>query len=222
MNRAIYPAVLLVIVLLLAPLTVHHAADLVTDKVDWPAFLQRQDLVFETLPTQFDYGAFLGNGLLGAMIYRDGDSRLRWEMGRSDVTEHRRDNNRLPIGGLVLETIGTIQDGTMRLDLWNAELRGSVTTDKGTLEFRTLIHAEVMAMILDLKATGEEKTAKFVWVAGHGQDKRNQQKFNICPTRRPRPRRSTACRYASNPVMPAANSSRRGKKSIRPKAGGFI
>ena len=49
MNRAIYPAVLLVIVLLLAPLAVLHAAELVTDKVDWSAFLNRHDLVWETL-----------------------------------------------------------------------------------------------------------------------------------------------------------------------------
>ncbi|MCY2996190.1 MAG: hypothetical protein NTY19_51325 [Planctomycetota bacterium] len=111
---------ILVTALLLAPLAALHAAELVTDEVDWPAFLNRHDLVWETLPTQFDYGAFLGNGLLGAMIYRDGENRLRWEMGRADVTEHRRDNSRLPIGGLVLETSGNIQDGTMRIDLWNA------------------------------------------------------------------------------------------------------
>ena len=137
-----------------------------TDKVDWPAFLARHDLVFETLPTQFDYGAFLGNGLLGAMIYRDGENRLRWEMGRADVTEHRRDNNRLPIGGLVLETVGKIQDGTMRLDLWNAEVRGNVTTDKGTIQFRTFIHTDVMAMILELETSDGEKDAKFAWEPG--------------------------------------------------------
>ena len=158
-----------------------NAAVPVTDQVDWPAFMARQDLVFDTLPSNFDSGAFLGNGLLGAMIYRENDRRLRWEMGRADVTEHRRDNNRLPIGGLVLETVGKIQNGTMRLDLWNAELRGTVTTDKGTLRFRTLIHTEKMVMILDLEATGDEKSAKFVWVPGHGQDKRNQQKFKDPP-----------------------------------------
>jgi hypothetical protein len=168
---------------LLAALIFANAATatLVTEQVDWPAFMARHDLVFETLPAQFDYGAFLGNGLLGATIYRDGDNRLRFEMGRADVTEHRRDNNRLPIGGLVLETVGKIQDGTMRLDLWNAEVRGTVTTDKGTLQFRTLIHTDVLAMILDLETTGDEKAAKFVWVPGHGQDKRNQQKFKDPP-----------------------------------------
>lgn len=152
-----------------------------TDSINWPEFMARQDLVFETLPTHFDYGAFLGNGLLGTTIYRDGDNRLRWEMGRSDVTEHRRDNNRLPIGGLVLETVGTIQDGTMRTDLWNAEVRGSVTTDQGTLRFKTWIHTDVMAMVLELEATDGEKAAKFAWLPGHGQDRRNLDRFKDPP-----------------------------------------
>ena len=83
----------------------------VSVQLDWPKFIARQDLIWETLPTHFDYGAFMGNGMLGSMIYQDGPQRLRWEMGRSDVTEHRRDNARLPIGGLVLTTMGKIADG---------------------------------------------------------------------------------------------------------------
>ena len=67
--------------LLLTPSALLPASAIVTDKVDWQAFLGRHDLVWETLPTQFDYGAFLGNGLLGAMIYREGDNHLRWEWG---------------------------------------------------------------------------------------------------------------------------------------------
>ncbi len=161
------------------------AAPPIRDKVDWPSFLARHDLVFETLPTHFDYGAFLGNGLLGTMIFRDGDNRLRFEIGRADVTEHRRDNARLPIGGLVLETVGKIQDGTMRLDLWNAEVRGNVTTDKGTLQFRAFIHTDVMALLLDLETSDGEKAAKFVWVPGHGQDKRKQQRFKEDPPNPP-------------------------------------
>ena len=98
--------------------------------IDWPAFMGRHDLIWDAMPTEFDYGAFLGNGMLGSVIHQDGPKRLRWEMGRSDVTAHRRDNARMPIGGLVLTTVGKIQNGTMRMDLWNAEIRGSVTTDK--------------------------------------------------------------------------------------------
>ncbi|MCX6880555.1 MAG: alpha-L-fucosidase [Verrucomicrobia bacterium] len=131
-------------------------------RVDWAAFMARQDATWEMLPEKFDDGAFLGNGLMGATIYRDGEHRLRWEMGRADVTEHRRDNARLPIGGLILTTAGRIQAGTLRLDLWNAEVRGEVQTDKGSISFRSIIHTTEMVLITDLATTGEEK-GTFAW-----------------------------------------------------------
>jgi len=149
--------------------------------VDWPEFIARQDLIWETLPTHFDYGAFMGNGMLGSMIYQDGPQRLRWEMGRSDVTEHRRDNARLPIGGLVLGTLGKIETGSMRLDLWNAEVRGRITTDRGQISFRSFIHTEAMLLFVDIKASGEEREASFSWDARECQDFRNAKRFKDPP-----------------------------------------
>ena len=142
---------------------------LVANQVDWSGFLNRHDLVFDFMPSRFENGAFLGNGLMGAMIYGKSPKELAWGMGRSDVTERRRDNARLPIGDLVLTTVGTIQKTTMRLDLWNAEIRGTVTTDKGTLQFRSLIHAREMVLVIDLETTGEESGAVFSWKPGSGQ-----------------------------------------------------
>ena len=78
----------------------------VTLDVDYPAFLSRQDLTYDQLPAQFDHGGFLGNGLLGSTVYQTGNDTIRFEMGRTDVVERRRDNNRIPIGGLVLKTVG--------------------------------------------------------------------------------------------------------------------
>lgn len=153
----------------------------VTVEVDWPAFIGRHDLVWDALPGEFDYGAFLGNGMLGTMIHQDGPQRLRWEMGRSDVTEHRRDNARLPIGGLVLTTVGEIQQGTMRMDLWNAEVRGTVTTDKGTITFRSFIHTHEMALLTDLTRTGGEAAATLAWEARPCVDHRNLTRFDDPP-----------------------------------------
>jgi hypothetical protein len=138
---------------------------LVDVNVDWSAYMARQDVVWEVLPGQFDDGAFLGNGVLGATIYCESNNVVRWEMGRADVTEHRRDNSRIPIGGFVLQTVGTIQHGTMRLDLWNAEARGEIKTDKGTIKFRSLIHTKEMILVTDMDATGDEKKASLRWDA---------------------------------------------------------
>ena len=132
-------------------------------RVDWPAFLARHDPVWEMLPAAFDHGAFHGNGLLGTTVYTDGPDRLRFEIGRSDVTDHRRDNGRLPIGGMILKTAGTIASGTLRTDLWNAETRGEVVTDKGCIRFRAMTHADEMALLVDLETEGGEGGAAFVW-----------------------------------------------------------
>ncbi len=150
------------------------AKDAVDVRVDWPSFMARQDAVWEALPARFDDGAFLGNGLMGATIYRDGENRFRWEMGRADVTEHRRDNARLPIGGLVLTTAGKILGGTLRLDLWNAEVRGEIKTDKGAINFRSFIHTDEMALLTDIEATGGETGAKLAWEAEPAVDRANK------------------------------------------------
>ncbi len=146
-----------------------RASTYVTDQVDWRAFLHRNDLVWDTLPSQFDDGAFLGNGLIGTTIYRDGTNNLiRFEIGRTDVTDHFKDNARVLIGALMLQPVGRIQSGTFRTDLWNAETRGVVTTDKGELKFRAIVHADTLALILDLETSGDETGATFSWREGKG------------------------------------------------------
>ncbi len=157
-------------------------------RVDWAEFLGRHDIVWETLPERFDHGAFHGNGLLGCMIYKDAPNRLRWEAGRSDVTAHRRDNNRLPIGGMGLTTAGKIQDGTIRLDLWNAESRGEVRTDKGSVRFLTFIHASRPVTVIEIECSGEESGARFDWMATPAVDRVNK-KFRDPPN--PPSRRET-------------------------------
>jgi len=131
-------------------------AGAVKDTIDWKSFLKRQDVVWEKLPERFDHGIYHGNGMLGLMIYQDQPNRFRWELGRSDVTAHRRDNHRMPIGGLVLNTVGTIESGNARLDLWNAESTGTIKTDKGSISFKNITHADEMVSVIELTASGDE------------------------------------------------------------------
>lgn len=155
------------------------APGVIRSDFEWSSFIHRQDIVWEKLPQRFDHGAYMGNGMLGTTIYSDGANRLRWELGRSDVTSHRRDNSRLPIGGLVLTTAGTITACEMRTDLWNAEVRGTITTDKGSITFRSFIHTHEMGLITDLETSGDETAASLAWEAWPCTDNlwRNKQ-FN--------------------------------------------
>jgi alpha-L-fucosidase 2 len=97
--------------------------------VDWEKFLVRHDLVWDTLPKNWEGGAFIGNGLLGAMIYSDGTNALQWDVGRSDVTDK---GDRIAIGRFILQPGRAVSSGTMRLDLWNAEARGSLKMETGS------------------------------------------------------------------------------------------
>ncbi|MEI6677386.1 MAG: glycoside hydrolase family 95-like protein [Mariniphaga sp.] len=148
----------------------------VQEPVDWPKFLGSHDIQWDTLPAKFDHGAFMGNGLLGTTIYSNGPNRLRFELGRSDITDHRRDNGRLPIGGMVLKTAGTIKSGSLRMVLWDAEVRGEVTTDKGVIRFRAMDHSNEMVLLVDLQTDEGEKEANFVWEPEKSEVYRDEMK----------------------------------------------
>lgn len=128
----------------------------VNAEIDWPTFLARHDLVWEVLPDRFDHGAFAGNGLLGTTIYQGGPSTMVFSLGRADVTERRRDNTRLLVGALHLNLAGEIKQGSLRTVLHDAEIRGSVETDKGTVSFRALIHAKQPLVMIETTTQGTE------------------------------------------------------------------
>lgn len=119
----------------------------------WSRFLHDQDLLWTRLPTRWYEGPFLGDGLLGSMIYQEpGTNQIRFTVQHGRVQDHRPEFGsgwgtcRLPVGHLTLEPVGTITAVDWRLSLWNAELTGTVTTTAGTLALSALIHDEVLAV----------------------------------------------------------------------------
>ena len=136
--------------------------------INWPAFLRQQDLVWRSrLPTAWTNGPFLGNGLLGAMLYVPPDSNaVRIDLGRSDYEDHRDSTQqgfatrypRLPIGYFMLRPVGEIQPGSaMRLDLYNAEATADIITTRGRIHLRAYVHAEQMVLVVETTSTGEEQ-----------------------------------------------------------------
>lgn len=114
--------------------------------VDWSKFLARHDLVWNESATNWESGAFIGNGLLGAMIYSGGTNALQWDIGRSDVVDK---GDRIAIGRFVLQTGGEVSQTSMRLDLWNAEARGELKVDGGAIEWRSFTHAKDLVSTIE-------------------------------------------------------------------------
>jgi len=115
--------------------------------VDWSGFLARHDLVWSAPATNWESGAFIGNGLLGAMIYSGGTNALQWDIGRSDVTDK---GDRIAIGRFVFQPGGEVRDQTMRLDLWNAEAHGELKLAAGgAVKWRSLTHASALVNAIE-------------------------------------------------------------------------
>ncbi|MET7473774.1 Tat pathway signal sequence domain protein [Streptomyces sp. NPDC005648] len=118
----------------------------------WADFLRGQDLLWHKPPTLWYEGPFLGDGRLGSMVYREpGAGGVRFTVQHGEVQDHRPQfgsgwgTARLPVGHLTLDPVGTITSVDWRLSLWNAELTGTITTDKGTLTLAALIHDGLFA-----------------------------------------------------------------------------
>ncbi len=141
--------------------------------IDWAAFLARHDLIWDRLPRNWDEGPFLGNGMIGAMLYYDeAPAALRLDVGRADVQDHRTpmmsvgyDRARLPIGHFLLRTAGTVREPvSLRLSLHDAMLEGSIHTDRGTVSLRAYVHAEDMAIIVKMHCSPGEAGAHWEWI----------------------------------------------------------
>ena len=115
--------------------------------VDWAKYLPKQDLIWNALPTGYFEGAFVGNGLLGAILFKEGSLKntLLFEIGRNDVYDHRQptasayETSRLPISKLLLTPVREIKNVQFRNNLWNAEIRGELITSAGTILFRCYV-----------------------------------------------------------------------------------
>ena len=136
----------------------------VTAAIPWPAVIAAQDPVWNRMPTTYFEGPFVGNGLLGAIVYLDPErpNTLRFELGRTDVYDHAAPAGhacRLPIGQLLLTSVGKITATHLRTDLWNGEITGTLTTEAGSITLHCLAPTGTELLVVTTTATGREGAA---------------------------------------------------------------
>ncbi|MCW1923869.1 hypothetical protein OKA05_14975 [Luteolibacter arcticus] len=155
------------------PAATPQATAFAQNAVDWPVFMAKQDMHFTKLPRNWKEAPHFGNASVGSMLYladRSGTA-LRLQVFRSDVQDHRDDSYgwaaysrpRLGIGHFDLHTTGKITGCDWRKDLWNAELTGSITTDKGEIKIRHFTHADDDAIVTELTPSSGEKDCHWTW-----------------------------------------------------------
>ncbi len=113
------------------------------------------NMVWRRIPTGWDNSPFLGNGFLGVQVYKGAEPNvLRFMLSHGLVQDQRAQweaaigLSRLPIGYLTLTFPGAITAVDWTLDLWNAELTGTVTTTQGSLKFTALVHNDRSTLLV--------------------------------------------------------------------------
>ena len=132
-------------------------------QVDWPSFLDKQDLVWERLPEAWHEAPFMGNGSMGTYICKEpGVNAIRLDVGNNLVHDHRANDPaingrcRLLIGYFLLHPVGEIKDGEMRLDLWNAETTARIQTSKGEIRMRAYVASGNPYLVAEVETTEGE------------------------------------------------------------------
>jgi len=156
-------------------------------KVNWPAFMAKQSLKWDNISTDYYSGIILGNGLLGTNIYKESDSAIRFDIGRTDVVDQRDKlypnvdvtftKPRLPIGYFSVKTSGKITGADMVLDIYNAEGKGTILTSKGKIKFTAFVAATQNVISIVLDATDGEPAVDLAWIPGRSISPRFLQTY---------------------------------------------
>lgn len=147
--------------------------------IDWAKFMSEQDMIWEVLPQAWYEAPFMGNGTLGLMVwYEPKLNAIRLETGNSLVHDHRPEkglfgNPRLLTGHFLLQPQGKITGGTIRLDLWNAEMRAEIQTTEGSFQLEAMVNAADPVIQTRWKLQKEENIS-IKWIPASANSPRYQ------------------------------------------------
>ncbi len=136
--------------------------------INWAEQVSKNDLVWNNnLDSSFFKGAFIGDGVQGAMITQDNKNPngIRMMLGHYKAVAHNyisgvdMCDSRVFIGDIVINPIGNATRQTMRMDIWNGETSGIISTDKGEINWTAISDRKNNAFVVKMKTTGEESLA---------------------------------------------------------------
>ncbi|MFZ4454599.1 MAG: carbohydrate-binding protein [Bacteroidales bacterium] len=144
-------------------------SSLIAQTTNLSDFVSKHDLIWNnTVDSSFYNGAFIGDGVQGAMITQDGKNPngLCMLLGHykaysnHPVTNLDYANQRVYAGNIIIAPIGKTTTQTMRLNIWDGEASGTITTDKGTITWSAIDDRKNLVFIVKLIGQSAELTAK--------------------------------------------------------------
>jgi hypothetical protein len=143
---------------------------------EWSDYMQHTRIFWDSLGTDYYDGIIAGNGSLGVNMYRQSERSIRFDIGRSDVTDQRPhypdsifaeqlvSRPRLPIGKMLLHTTGSILSTSIFLDIYNAEVRGTINTTAGSFAVYFLVPSGEEVIHIETSALSGSEKPTFEWV----------------------------------------------------------
>lgn len=112
--------------------------------------------------TELYLAGWVANGLIGAKVFKAYGASpwiLRWDLGRMDVTTEiwpgaGQKAFRAFLGSVDMTVNSTVTGTKMRYDIWNAELRGTIETADGDIQFRTFVERDDDVVVIETTETG--------------------------------------------------------------------
>jgi len=161
---------LFILLVLCESCSLTNSKNSLSSEINWPEFIKAQDMTWDKVPGDMTEAPHFGNGLLGSMIWVE-DNKIRLQVFRSDVHDHADhtygwsaySRPRYQIGYFTIKPKGQITDCNLRQDLYNAQLRGSVNTNLGSLLFDHFIHRYDDVIYTEIETTGEEALSEWEW-----------------------------------------------------------
>lgn len=146
-----------------------------TSSIDYGEFLEQHDMLWDRTPNCWQVAPYTGNGNIGFLFYQKegaAKNQIGLHVGRHDYYDHRLphegkqmlwiNRGRLPLGHFKLESKGNIVGMDLRLDLWNAELTGTVETTEGSYAVHGLTHTLTDVIYFETDATDGE-SVQITW-----------------------------------------------------------
>jgi len=138
--------------------------------LNWREMMRNHDLIWKKVPSGMTEAPHLGNGLIGSMIWMEQNS-IRLQVFRTDVHDHADDTYgwtaysrpRYQIGYFLMKTKGEIINCDLRLDIYHAELTGSVITSLGSLKIEHFVHRHDDVIYTGIEASGGEELTGWDW-----------------------------------------------------------
>jgi len=135
---------------------------------NWAEFIAKQDLTWNNnIDENFYHGAFIGNGIEGAMIMKDpkNSNGLRMLMAHYKAISHNQIPNfeytdsRVYVGNIIITPVGEIINQTMRMNLYDGEASGVITTNKGVINWSAFVDRIDNVFVVKLKGENDEVNA---------------------------------------------------------------